>query len=215
MVGHPPFETKTLRETYQRIRTNEYTIPSRISSNAAKLIQRFLQPNPNDRPDLKYIFYDDFFQCGILPRNLPLTSLTGSPKITEYERRTPTDWKKDSLNGLAKVFDRQMKIEMDEKEMIEERGVHVNGNSLDKLGNGSSGKLKNGTKSRDSDDSDRGIESGEILLKSCLTFKLYRYSENTSGLIKVRAGLILDHRSNSETTFVLIKLGTANSQIEH
>ncbi|XP_031562888.1 serine/threonine-protein kinase PLK1-like [Actinia tenebrosa] len=165
LVGHPPFETKSLRETYQRIRNNEYTIPSRISSNAAKLIQRFLQPNPSDRPDLKYIFYDDFFQCGILPRTLPLTSLTGSPKITEYERRTPTDWKKDSLNGLAKVFDRQMKIEMDEKEAIEERGVNVNRNSLDKLGNGQSGKLKNGTRSKDSDDSDRGIESDSEIQK--------------------------------------------------
>ncbi|EDO28119.1 predicted protein, partial [Nematostella vectensis] len=80
LVGHPPFETKSLRETYRRIRNNDYTIPSRVSDSAARLIQRMLHANPENRPKLSDIFSDDFFAKGFLPNELPLTCLCGTPK---------------------------------------------------------------------------------------------------------------------------------------
>ncbi|KAK3747586.1 hypothetical protein QZH41_015820, partial [Actinostola sp. cb2023] len=197
LVGHPPFETKSLRETYQRIRANEYTIPSRVSCNAAKLIQRFLQPNPSDRPDLKYILYDDFFQCGILPRSLPLTCLNGTPKFSEYDKRTIIEQKRETVNGLSQAFDRKMRVEMDEKELPEERCI-ANGSPLGKLEKGHIGKLDGGSKGKDSDDSDRGIDSDNetqkyfspeglyVQLTTCLQALDRAFAERSGGLTELK-----------------------------
>lgn len=43
LVGKPPFETETLKDTYNRIKNNEYHIPTRIGPLARKLIFRLLQ----------------------------------------------------------------------------------------------------------------------------------------------------------------------------
>lgn len=43
LVGKPPFETQSLKETYERIKKNEYHIPSRVGPLAKKLIMRLLQ----------------------------------------------------------------------------------------------------------------------------------------------------------------------------
>ena len=43
LVGKPPFETQTLKETYKRIRANEYHVPSRVGLQAKNLIRQLLQ----------------------------------------------------------------------------------------------------------------------------------------------------------------------------
>ena len=43
LVGKPPFETQTLKDTYARIKNNEYHIPSRVGPLARKLIFKLLQ----------------------------------------------------------------------------------------------------------------------------------------------------------------------------
>ena len=43
LVGKPPFETQTLKDTYARIKKNEYHVPSRIGPLAKKLIVKLLQ----------------------------------------------------------------------------------------------------------------------------------------------------------------------------
>ena len=43
LVGKPPFETQTLKDTYARIKKNEYHIPSRVGPLAKKLISKLLQ----------------------------------------------------------------------------------------------------------------------------------------------------------------------------
>lgn len=65
MVGHPPFETPKLNETYARIKNNEYNIPSRLSPAARRLIEAMLKPNPLDRPNMKAILAHEFFITGI------------------------------------------------------------------------------------------------------------------------------------------------------
>ena len=45
LVGKPPFETQTLKETYKRIRANEYHVPSRVGLQAKNLIRQLLQVN--------------------------------------------------------------------------------------------------------------------------------------------------------------------------
>ena len=43
LVGKPPFETQTLKDTYARIKRNEYHVPSRIGPAAKNLISKLLQ----------------------------------------------------------------------------------------------------------------------------------------------------------------------------
>ena len=127
LVGHPPFETKSLRETYNRIRNNEYTIPSRVSDNAAKLIKRMLKPNPADRPSLKEILADEFFTKGFFPNRLPGTCVTSSPKWSEYEKSGESDKKisKDAIKKITIALSRQMKLASDEKDDTMEKDCRV------------------------------------------------------------------------------------------
>ena len=127
LVGHPPFETKSLRETYNRIRNNEYTIPSRVSDNAAKLIKRMLKPNPADRPSLKEILADEFFTKGFFPNRLPGTCVTSSPKWSEYEKSGESDKKisKDAIKKITIALSRQMKLASDEKDDTMEKDWRV------------------------------------------------------------------------------------------
>ena len=72
LVGKPPFETKTLKDTYQRIKRNEYHIPQYISPEARALISKLLRPNPAARPTAAEILSDPFFTIGNIPTHLPL-----------------------------------------------------------------------------------------------------------------------------------------------
>ncbi|XP_078353946.1 serine/threonine-protein kinase PLK1-like [Oculina patagonica] len=118
LIGHPPFETKSLRETYNRIRNNEYTIPSRISDSAAKLIQKMLQANPANRPSLNEILADEFFKKGFFPNRLPASIVTVSPKWSDYEKSGDSDKKisKEAIKKITMTLSRQMKLSSDEKE---------------------------------------------------------------------------------------------------
>lgn len=64
LVGKPPFETQTLKETYMRIKRNEYHVPSRVSAPAKHLIQKLLQAEPSNRPTVHDVLSFDFFTQG-------------------------------------------------------------------------------------------------------------------------------------------------------
>ncbi|EYB97345.1 hypothetical protein Y032_0141g2217 [Ancylostoma ceylanicum] len=53
LFGRPPFETKSLKETYSRIKMNQYRVPSTASQTAAHLIQNLLAADPAKRPTVK------------------------------------------------------------------------------------------------------------------------------------------------------------------
>lgn len=118
LIGHPPFETKSLRETYNRIRNNEYTIPSRISDSAAKLIQKMLHANPAKRPSLDEILVDEFFKKGFFPNRLPASIVTTSPKWSEYEKSGDSEKKisKEAIQKITRALTRQMTLAADENE---------------------------------------------------------------------------------------------------
>ena len=61
LVGAPPFETSTLKETYSRIAENHYTIPDSLSKGAYHLIKKLLHPNPKQRPSVAAITQVFFF----------------------------------------------------------------------------------------------------------------------------------------------------------
>merc|ERR1739838_1290112 len=60
LVGKPPFETQTLKETYKRIRAHEYHVPSRVGLQAKNLSRLSLQPLPEKRSSVDKILLDDF-----------------------------------------------------------------------------------------------------------------------------------------------------------
>uniref|UniRef100_A0A8R1HIS1 Serine/threonine-protein kinase PLK n=1 Tax=Caenorhabditis japonica TaxID=281687 RepID=A0A8R1HIS1_CAEJA len=81
LFGQPPFESKSLEETYSRIRHNNYTIPANASQPAASLIRKMLDPVPMRRPTAKEVHRDIFFRTGFMPTRLPVSCLTMVPKF--------------------------------------------------------------------------------------------------------------------------------------
>ena len=65
LVGKPPFETSCLKDTYQRIKKNEYHIPStKVSPTAKALIVKLLKADPSCRPSMDEVLHDQFFSSG-------------------------------------------------------------------------------------------------------------------------------------------------------
>ena len=66
LIGRPPFETNSLKETYSRIKKCEYKIPStsQISNSAIKIIQATLQPDPKCRPKVEELLNSEFLTSG-------------------------------------------------------------------------------------------------------------------------------------------------------
>ncbi|KPP61270.1 serine/threonine-protein kinase PLK1-like [Scleropages formosus] len=95
LVGKPPFETSCLKETYIRIKKNDYTIPRHINPTAASLIKRMLHADPTLRPAIGDLLTDEFFTSGYVPLRLPTTCLTVAPRFSiapsslEAEHRRP------------------------------------------------------------------------------------------------------------------------------
>ncbi|XP_033112902.1 serine/threonine-protein kinase PLK1-like [Anneissia japonica] len=81
LVGKPPFETSSLKDTYMRIKKNEYYIPSKVSSCARSLIQRLLKNDPSLRPSVETLLHDEFFTSGYMPPRLPTSCLTMAPRF--------------------------------------------------------------------------------------------------------------------------------------
>ncbi|XP_074775496.1 serine/threonine-protein kinase PLK1 [Athene noctua] len=82
LVGKPPFETSCLKETYIRIKKNEYTIPKHINPVAANLIQKMLRSDPATRPTINELLNDEFFTSGYIPSRLPTSCLTIAPRFS-------------------------------------------------------------------------------------------------------------------------------------
>uniref|UniRef100_A0A0K8SJ07 polo kinase n=3 Tax=Lygus hesperus TaxID=30085 RepID=A0A0K8SJ07_LYGHE len=83
LVGRPPFETSSLRETYNRIKKCEFSIPTNISEHAAAMVHSMLMPDPHQRPTVKQLLRSDFMTTGYCPRDLPPSILTTAPRFDE------------------------------------------------------------------------------------------------------------------------------------
>lgn len=85
LVGKPPFETSSLRETYSRIKQVQYKTPQHISKPAMNMVANMLQLNPSKRPSVAKLMKDIFFTSGYMPTNLPLSCLTMAPRLDVLE----------------------------------------------------------------------------------------------------------------------------------
>ena len=79
LVGQPPFETSTLKETYSRIAENVFSVPDSVSPPAASLIRLLLHPSPARRPLVPSITAEPFFYSGHHPAALPASCCTEAP----------------------------------------------------------------------------------------------------------------------------------------
>ncbi|XP_022101720.1 serine/threonine-protein kinase PLK3-like isoform X1 [Acanthaster planci] len=79
LVGKPPFETTSLKETYSRIKHNKYIIPDHLSPGAKSIITALLSSDPDERPPLEAILDHPFFTEGYVPDSLPPSSCTTAP----------------------------------------------------------------------------------------------------------------------------------------
>uniref|UniRef100_A0A8C2YVJ2 Serine/threonine-protein kinase PLK n=1 Tax=Cyclopterus lumpus TaxID=8103 RepID=A0A8C2YVJ2_CYCLU len=109
LVGKPPFETSCLKETYNRIKKNNYTIPWHINPLATSLIKRMLHADPAQRPTITELQADEYFTSGYIPSRLPTTCLTVPPRFSiapstaaELNQRRPLT----AINNKGKGRDR-------------------------------------------------------------------------------------------------------------
>ncbi|XP_022292480.1 serine/threonine-protein kinase PLK1-like [Crassostrea virginica] len=86
LVGKPPFETSCLKDTYMKIKKNEYHVPSRVSLPAKNLIMKLLKGDPTDRPNMDTLLEEEFFHTGYLPPRLPTSCLTMAPRFDTLAR---------------------------------------------------------------------------------------------------------------------------------
>ncbi|XP_043284703.1 serine/threonine-protein kinase PLK1 [Venturia canescens] len=85
LVGKPPFETSSLKETYARIKQVNYKTPTHIGKQAMTMIANMLQGVPSKRPSVSKLLKDPFFTSGYLPQSLPLSCLTMAPRLDTLE----------------------------------------------------------------------------------------------------------------------------------
>ena len=60
LVGRPPFDTRGVKNTLNRVLSCAYEIPSNLSPEAADLIQSLLRRNPHERLKLREILEHPF-----------------------------------------------------------------------------------------------------------------------------------------------------------
>lgn len=111
LVGKPPFETSSIRETYSRIKQVQYRTPSHISKPAMTMISNMLQGTPSKRPPVSKLLKDAFFTSGFLPKSLPLSCLTMAPRLDMLEmhnRRKPLS--EMAVNGAGDIEDNMFRV---------------------------------------------------------------------------------------------------------
>uniref|UniRef100_A0A8C8E585 Serine/threonine-protein kinase PLK n=1 Tax=Otus sunia TaxID=257818 RepID=A0A8C8E585_9STRI len=128
LVGKPPFETSCLKETYIRIKKNEYTIPKHINPVAANLIQKMLRSDPATRPTIDELLNDEFFTSGYIPSRLPTSCLTIAPRFSIAPSGLELNGRKP-LTALNKGPDSPALENMPEKEDV--AGLRELGDAVD------------------------------------------------------------------------------------
>jgi len=104
LVGKPPFETTSLKETYKRIKMCEYIIPEdRCGLSAQHLITSMLHAVSSQRPKIGEVINHEFITNGYMPKQLPSSALTIPPSFTDSQmtfstttRAMPHDFGKEN-----------------------------------------------------------------------------------------------------------------------
>lgn len=102
LVGKPPFETSSLKETYNRIKKCHYKLSSTISQPARQMIMTMLQSDPKSRPKVQQLLSHEFLTNGYTPTSLPTSCLTMAPRYDNLEKplRKPLIQINDNVNEM-------------------------------------------------------------------------------------------------------------------
>lgn len=106
LMGKPPFETTTLKETYARIKKCDYKFSRPISSSAKDMIVLMLQYDPKSRAKICDLAIVDFMINGYIPSALPVSALSTAPRFDtdDYILLVPLTNKKKE-NRYMPIFD--------------------------------------------------------------------------------------------------------------
>lgn len=85
LVGQPPFETKTLKDTYSKIRKCDYRLPTYMNRLPADMIMAMLQSDPLKRPSVHECSKHPFLTKYKIPTSLPISCLTCEPRLDQLE----------------------------------------------------------------------------------------------------------------------------------
>ncbi|KAL5012114.1 hypothetical protein ScPMuIL_010665 [Solemya velum] len=80
LVGQPPFVTKAVKSTLNRVISAEYNLPPYLSDEAVDLMKSFMKKNPKER-----IFLPDILRHPFMTKN----SMLGNPKNPNQPLRRP------------------------------------------------------------------------------------------------------------------------------
>ncbi|OCH85271.1 Pkinase-domain-containing protein [Obba rivulosa] len=98
VVGRPPFQTKNVKEIYDRIQKNEYEFPPDrvVSLEVQHLVSQILTLDPSQRPSLHEILSHAWFTRGAIPSYIPHSAHKHMP---DFSRLTPIE----SQRNLARL----------------------------------------------------------------------------------------------------------------
>lgn len=84
LIGRPPFESQEVKQTYRKIKANQYQFPDtvNISESAKDFIRCLLKTEPSMRMNLQEMRAHDFMSQNMIPDFLPLTTLVCPPSTT-------------------------------------------------------------------------------------------------------------------------------------
>jgi polo-like kinase 1 len=115
LIGKPPFETTSAKETLKRIRMKNYSFPQNgiISEPAKELIQNILVLEPHKRPSLKEILESDFMTMGTsIPKTLPQSTLACPPPINFIKQYMPNIGPNGIINNyISKKPQKKFKLD--------------------------------------------------------------------------------------------------------
>jgi polo-like kinase 1 len=81
LVGRPPFESPEVKQTYKKIKANQYQFPEGVAmSDAAKsFIRSLLKTEPSQRINLKEMLAHEFMTMNKIPDLMPISTLVCPP----------------------------------------------------------------------------------------------------------------------------------------
>ncbi|XP_017784304.1 PREDICTED: serine/threonine-protein kinase polo [Nicrophorus vespilloides] len=110
LIGRPPFETSSLKETYSKIKKCEYKLPPKISNSAKEMIVTMLQGEPRYRPKISQLLEHEFIVVGYTPSKLPVSCLTMAPRFDQVVDTSTRKPLSEMNNGDEMMVDSPAKM---------------------------------------------------------------------------------------------------------
>ncbi|XP_022833057.1 serine/threonine-protein kinase polo-like [Spodoptera litura] len=89
LVGSPPFDAPTVKDTYSKIKCCDYSMPSTIDQEAASMIAVQLQLSPRRRPTAEKLLQHEFVNSLVIPDSLPQSCLYTAPRTDQPIQTQP------------------------------------------------------------------------------------------------------------------------------